>query len=114
MAADCLFCKIRDGEIPSTTVYRDDVCFVIKDIAPKAPTHLLAIPNEHFTFLRDLTPQRHAMIGAMFGAAHKVAVEQGIDRSGYRLIVNQGEHAGQMVDHLHLHILGGHPLGEMG
>ena len=114
MEEDCIFCKIRDGEIPSDVLYRDDSCFVIRDIAPKAPVHLLVIPNEHFTFLSHLTSGFHATLGAMFEAAHLMAGREGVDESGYRLIINQGADAGQMIDHLHLHVLGGRALGGMG
>ena len=114
MARDCIFCKIRDGTIESDVLYRDDICFVIRDIAPKAAVHLLVIPNEHYTFLSGLTPQAYTMIGGMFEAAGEMARREDVGESGYRLIINQGAHAGQMVDHLHLHVLGGNPLGPMG
>ena len=114
MADDCIFCMIRDGQIPGDFLYRDDSCFVIRDINPAAPTHLLVIPNAHFTFISGLTSDFHATLGVMFEVAHRVAAQEGVDASGYRLIVNQGEHAGQMIDHLHLHVLGGRALGRMG
>lgn len=113
MSDDCIFCKIGGGEIESEIVYRDDTCFVIKDIAPKAPVHLLVIPNRHFTGLEGLTPEDYAMVGGMFAAAKEVAGAEGVSGSGYRLIVNQGADAGQAVDHLHLHVLGGRRLGAM-
>jgi histidine triad (HIT) family protein len=114
MEQDCIFCRIRDGEIPSDVLYRDDSCFVVRDIAPKAPVHLLVIPTSHFTFLSDLTPDFHSALGGMFEAAHRMAQREGVDASGYRLVVNQGADSGQMIDHLHLHVLGGRALGEMG
>ena len=114
MEQDCIFCKIRDGEIPSDVLYRDDSCFVIRDIAPKAPVHLLVIPTAHFTFLSNLDSGFHSALGAMFEAAHAMAGREGVDASGYRLIINQGADAGQMIDHLHLHVLGGRALGGMG
>ncbi len=114
MANDCIFCKIRDGEIPSEILHRDDYCFAIRDIAPAAPTHLLVIPLEHFTFLRGMTPEFHPTLGAMFTAARDLAATEGIVSSGYRLTFNQGADAGQAVDHLHLHVLGGKPLGPVG
>ena len=110
----CIFCKIRDGEIPSDVLYRDDSCFVIRDIAPKAPVHLLVIPTNHFTFLSNLSPDFHSPLGGMFETAHRMAQREGVDADGYRLIINQGDDAGQMIDHLHLHVLGGRALGEMG
>ena len=110
----CVFCKIRDGEIPSDTLHRDDYCLVIRDINPVAPVHLLVIPVEHFTYLSELQPEFHATIGAMFSAAKDAAATEGIADSGYRLIVNQRDDAGQDVPHLHLHVLGGRRLGAMG
>ena len=114
MAEDCIFCRVRDGELPSDIVYRDDECFVIRDIAPKAPVHLLVIPLQHFTQLMKLTAAQRSMVGAMYEAAAKMARDEGVAESGYRLVVNQGPDSGQQVDHLHLHVLGGKPLGGMG
>ena len=111
MASDCVFCKIGSGEIPSDILYRDSHCFVIRDIAPEAPVHLLVIPNEHFTFLSGLTPGHGTMVGAMLLAAEAMAVREGIGETGYRLVINQRDDSGQEVDHLHLHVLGGHRLG---
>ena len=113
MGNDCIFCKIRDGEIPGEFLYRDNHCFVIRDIAPQAPVHLLVIPNVHFTFLSNLTSENHDMLGAMFSAAKEVAAGEKVDISGYRLVINQGANSGQIVDHLHLHLLGGQLLGNM-
>ena len=114
MAADCIFCKIGRGEIDSEILHRDDHCFVIRDIAPKAPVHLLVIPNQHFTFLTGLTPDHDPMVGGMYRAAEEMARREQVDRTGYRLVVNQGPAAGQAVDHLHLHLLAGRGLGAMG
>ena len=113
MSADCIFCKINRGEIPSDTLYRDDDCFVIRDIAPKAPVHLLIIPTAHFTYLSGLSPNFQPVIGRMFATANEMAAREGVADSGYRLVVNQGPHSGQEVPHLHLHLLGGKPLGGM-
>ena len=114
MPEGCIFCKIGSGQIESDVLYRDDNCFVIRDIAPKAPVHLLVIPNQHFTFLRDLTQDYYPMLGGLFQAAEEMARREDVAGSGYRLIVNQGADAGQQVDHLHLHVLGGRPLRDMG
>jgi len=114
VAQDCIFCKIAAGEIASDILYRDAECFVIRDIEPQAPVHLLVIPNEHFTDLDGLTSDRHGMIGAMFEAAAQMAEQVGIAKSGYRLTVNQGDDSGQAVDHLHLHVLGGQRLRPLG
>ena len=113
MAEDCLFCKIRDGEIPSDILHRDDHCFVIRDIAPTTPTHLLVIPVQHFTYLSGMTPEFQPTIGAMFAVAKDMAEAEGIVESGYRLIINQGADSGQQVPHLHLHVLGGRPMGPL-
>ena len=114
MSQDCIFCSIVSGEIESDILYRDETCFVIRDIAPRAPVHLLVIPNRHFTFLEGLTPDDYTMVGAMVGAAKAMAEREGMGEDGYRLVINQGGNAGQVVDHLHLHLLGGRPLGAMG
>jgi histidine triad (HIT) family protein len=114
MAETCIFCQIGIGEIESDILYRDDNCLVIRDISPKAPVHLLVIPHRHFTYLTDLTAEDYPMIGGMFKAAQEMAEREGVAGAGYRLIINQGSDAGQAVDHLHLHVLGGSPLGGMG
>ncbi len=113
MADDCIFCKIRDGEIPADILCRDDHCFVIRDIAPKAPVHLLVIPNLHIESLQGLSGEERAAIGGMYAAAGQMASDEGVDSTGYRLVVNQGRDADQTVDHLHLHVIGGRPLGGM-
>jgi histidine triad (HIT) family protein len=114
MADDCIFCKIRDGEIPSDILYRDDLCFVIRDIAPLAPTHLLVIPVEHFEQIAELESRFDETFGAMFSAAKNSARSEGVSESGYRLIINQGRDGGQDVPHLHLHVLGGRRLRGLG
>ena len=113
MANECIFCKIGSGEVPSDVLYRDSHCFVIRDREPRAPVHVLVIPNEHFTHLSGLTPGHGTMVGAMFLAAQEVADREGIGESGYRIVINQKDDAGQMVDHLHMHVLGGRRLGGM-
>ena len=114
MPKDCIFCEIGRGGLKSDILFRDDSCFVIRDIAPKAPLHLLVIPNNHFTYLADLTSDFYPVLGDMFKAAQEMANRNGIGNTGHRLIINQGPHAGQQVSHLHLHLLAGRPLGSMG
>ena len=114
MSQDCIFCKIGAGQVESEILYRDDSCFVIRDIAPKAPLHLLLIPNQHFTYLTDLTPEFYPVLGNMLTVAKDMAAREGVRDAGYRLIINQGDHAGQMIPHLHLHLLAGSPLADMG
>lgn len=110
MPNDCIFCKIRDGEIPSEILYKDGDCFVIRDINPLAPTHLLIIPNKHFSELSELGPEPSPVFASMFSAARAMAEREGVAESGYRLIINQGKDGGQEVMHLHMHLLGGKPL----
>ena len=114
MSEDCIFCRIGGGEVKSDILYRDDNCFVIKDIAPMAPIHLLIIPNDHFTYLTDLTQAFYGTLGGMFAAAGEMARREGVAEGGYRLTINQGDDAGQQVPHLHLHLLAGKTLGRMG
>ena len=114
MPEDCIFCKIGGGEVQSDILHRNDSCFVIRDIDPKAPVHLLVIPHHHFTYLTGLTQEFYPVLGGMFATAQQMAQREGVGDTGYRLIVNQGDHAGQQVTHLHLHLLAGKPLGAMG
>ena len=112
MPQQCIFCEIgADGE---EIFYRDENCFVVRDIAPRAPVHLLIIPNEHFTYLEGLTPAFYPVLGGMFSVAAEMARREEVADTGYRLVFNQGEAAGQVVPHLHLHLLAGRPLGRMG
>lgn len=114
MTTDCIFCKIGNGEVESDILYRGDVCFVIRDIIPKAPTHLLVIPNEHVTFVSTMDLRHEHTVGEMLRIAHKAADLEAVASTGYRLVINQGSNAGQAVDHLHMHLLAGRPLGDMG
>jgi len=107
---DCIFCKIAAGEIPSPFVYESERVFAIRDIAPQAPTHLLVIPREHLLSLAEL--EDPGLAGELLTAAAQVAREAGLD-GGWRLIANTGRDGGQEVPHLHLHVLGGRPLGRM-
>lgn len=114
MDEECIFCQIGGGEIPADLLYRDERCFVIRDIAPKAPVHLLIIPSDHFTYLTSVTEAFAPVLGGMFVAAREMAQREGVTDDGYRLVINQGRDSGQQVPHLHMHLLGGRPLGEMG
>jgi histidine triad (HIT) family protein len=113
--ADCIFCKIISGEIPSQKLYQDELVTAFRDIHPVAPTHVLIIPNKHIPSVNDVTPEDETMLGHIYSVAHQLAVQEGIQEQGYRLIVNTGPHAGQDVYHLHLHLIGGqrmrHPMG---
>jgi histidine triad (HIT) family protein len=107
---DCIFCKIIAGEIPSTQVYADDRVTAFRDINPVAPTHVLIIPQKHIETVNDLTPEDEALVGYLFTTAKKIAADEGITESGYRLIMNCGPDGGQVVYHLHLHLIGGHRM----
>ena len=106
---DCLFCRIVADEIPSDRVYEDDEVIAFRDIAPRAPTHVLVIPRRHVADAHALTNADDALLGRLFAAARRVADDAGLDR-GYRVVTNVGPESGQTVFHLHLHILGGRPM----
>ena len=108
-----IFSKIIAGEIPSDIVYQDELVTAFKDIAPSAPVHILIVPNKEIPTANDVTAADEQALGRLFVVAAKIAKEQGIAEDGYRLIVNCNEHGGQEVFHLHMHLLGGRPLGPM-
>ncbi len=107
---ECLFCRIVAGEIPATRVHDDDVVIAIRDIAPRAPTHVLFLPRAHIASAADLTEADGPMLGRLFGAAAAFARAEGLADAGYRIVMNVGEWGGQTVDHLHLHLLGGRSM----
>lgn len=107
--SNCIFCKILKGEILSAKVYEDEKMLVFKDIEPKAKVHLLAIPKDHFKLLSEMNDERAEVVSYMFSKIPQIAAENGCE-NGYRLVVNQGDDAGQTVNHLHIHILGGENL----
>ncbi len=104
---DCLFCKIRDGEIPADIIYQDDDVMAFNDVSPQAPTHLLIIPKKHLSTVNDVEQVDELVMGKLFSAAKKIAAENGINDGGYRLVVNTNEQAGQTVFHIHMHFLAG-------
>lgn len=108
---DCLFCRIVAGEIPSDRVLEDDRIIVFRDIAPRAPTHVLAVTRRHVPSIHALTDsaEDRALLAALFAALRRVAEEGGLG-NGYRVVTNVGPAAGQSVPHLHLHLLGGRPM----
>jgi len=108
--ADDVFCKILRGELKGEFLYRDDAVAVIRDINPHAPVHLLVIPVAHFAGIGDVTSRDGHVLEAMVRVAHRMAAEQGLEK-GYRLIINEGDHGGKLVPHLHMHLLGGRKLG---
>ena len=110
--ADCLFCKIIAGEIPSKKVYEDEYCYAFEDIAPVAPVHILFVPKTHIAAVSEITAENSAVVSKIYEAIAKVAAEKGLE-SGYRVVTNCGSDSGQTVFHLHFHLLGGRPLGVM-
>ena len=112
---DCIFCNIVAGKIPADIVYQDDEVLAFRDIHPQAPVHLLVIPKKHYTALTDLAEEDKMLMGHMVTVANQLAGQEGVADSGYRLVVNCGRQGGQLVPHLHLHILGGRQLsGQLG
>ncbi len=108
---DCLFCKIANKEIPSTIVYEDDEVIAFKDINPAAPVHILVIPKKHMDSIKDMKKEDEALIGRIYSIINKIAEEQGVSESGYRVITNSGKDSGQEVMHLHFHLIAGKELG---
>ena len=111
---DCIFCKIVAGEIPSKVVYENDEMLVFEDIDPRAPVHLLFIPREHMSTLNDAGSESAPMLGKMMLKAAELAKELGVDESGYRVLVNCNPEGGQVVFHLHMHLMGGRQMKGMG
>jgi histidine triad (HIT) family protein len=108
-----LFEKIVAGEIPANIVHQDDRVTAFRDIAPQAPVHVLIIPNKPIPTVNDVTDDDERTLGHMFVVARDIAKKEGIAEGGFRLIVNCNKHGGQVVYHLHMHLVGGHPLGPM-
>jgi histidine triad (HIT) family protein len=106
--SDCLFCRIAAGEIPSDRVLEDDEIIAFRDISPRAPTHVLVIPRRHVADLQSLTDADAGLAAALFRGVREVASNAGL--RSYRVVSNVGAEAGQSVDHLHLHVLGGRPM----
>lgn len=104
--SDCLFCRIRDGEIPSTMVYEDDDVIAFNDINPKTPLHILVVPRKHIATINDIEEADAALIGKMFLAAKKIVADAGYG-DGYRVQMNCGGKGGQVVFHIHLHVMAG-------
>ena len=105
--ADCLFCAIVAGEIPATTVLETDRILAFRDINPQAPTHVLVISKEHYPDVAALAAADSGLLGEVITGAHRVAVDEGVSDTGYRLVFNTGAQAGQTVPHVHGHVLGG-------
>lgn len=104
---DCLFCRIVAGELTSSRVREDDEVLAIRDIAPRAPTHVLLMPKRHIASAADLATEHGPLLGRIFATAAEIARSEGIAERGYRVITNVGAWGGQTVDHLHFHLMGG-------
>lgn len=113
MAEETIFSKIIRKEIPANIVYQDELVTAFRDISPQAPTHILIIPNKIIPTVNDVTSEDEVTLGRLFTVAAKLAEQEGIAQDGYRLIVNCNKHSGQEVYHLHMHLVGGEPLGKM-
>ena len=109
---ECIFCRIVAGELPSDTLYQDDQVMAFRDINPLAPTHVLIIPKRHITSLAGINDDETSIIGHMVRVANQLARQEGIAEKGYRLVVSSGEAGGQIVPHLHMHLLGGRRLSD--
>ena len=105
--SNCLFCRITRGEIPAKLAYQDDAVMAFYDIDPKAPVHVLIMPREHIASINVLSEAQAPTIGKMHLVARDLARELGVAEEGYRLVINTGPNAGQSVEHIHLHLLGG-------
>jgi histidine triad (HIT) family protein len=109
--SDCLFCKMVSGEIKPDVVFEDDAVLAFRDLNPQAPTHVLVIPKQHIATTNDLDDATAGVVGKMYLAARQIAADEGIAGPGYRTVINCNPGAGQSVYHIHLHLLGGRPMG---
>lgn len=109
---NCIFCQIIAGKIPSEILYQDEEVIAFRDINPQAPIHLLIIPERHISSLAHLSEAESSLIGHLVNTAIQLAKREGIAESGYRLVINCGEQGGQLVPHLHMHLLGGRKLSD--
>jgi histidine triad (HIT) family protein len=109
--SECIFCKIAEGEIPAEVVYETPEVVAFRDLNPQAPTHVLVIPRKHISTTNDLTEADAPLMGKLHLAAKEVAHSEGIAEAGYRTVINCNAGAGQTVFHIHLHLLGGRPMG---
>jgi histidine triad (HIT) family protein len=107
---DCTFCKVITGEIPGDKVYSDEQVTAFRDINPVSPTHILIVPNKHISSINSISTTDEQLLGHMLNVARQLAEKENIQDNGYRLIINTGPDAGQVVFHLHLHLLGGQPM----
>ena len=109
--SECLFCRVSAHELPAKILYEDEQCVAFQDVNPQAPTHLLVIPRKHIVSLNDDLGNDKELLGHLLTIASRMAKEQGVDGTGYRIVINTNREAGQSVFHLHVHVLGGRMLG---
>ena len=112
MASDCVFCRIVAGKIPSEIVHQDEALLAFRDIEPQAPKHIIIIPKTHITSLAEVTTEQQEILSRLMILAQKLAEDEGIARSGYRVVINCGSQGGQVIPHLHLHLIGGRKLSD--
>ena len=112
MTEECLFCRIVAGEIPSDIIHQDKEFLAFRDINPQAPKHVIIIPKAHIASLAELTDQQQGLIGRLIILARDLAKKEGIAERGYRLAINYGPEGGQVIPHLHLHLIGGRKLND--
>lgn len=108
--SNCIFCRIARGEIPARIAHESDEVVAFHDIDARAPVHVLVIPRRHISSIAHMRDEDAPLVGRLFAAARDVAAQLGVAESGYRLVINSGAHAGQSVDHIHVHVLGGRSL----
>ncbi len=106
----CIFCRIVANQATANILYRDQQVTAFRDMNPMGPTHLLIVPNKHIDSLNALQDEDESLIGYMFAVARRLAAKEGVDQSGYRLVLNTNKDAGQSIFHLHLHLIGGRPM----
>lgn len=109
--SDCLFCKIRDGEIPADIVFENDDVLAFRDLNAQAPTHVLIIPRVHISTVNDMAENDEMIMGKLFSAAKTIAAQEGVSGDGYRMVINCNQQAGQTVFHIHMHLLAGRNMG---
>jgi histidine triad (HIT) family protein len=110
VTSSCIFCRIATYELAATIVHDDEDTIAFRDLHPKAPVHILIIPKEHIASVNDVTREHAAALGRLFVAARAIAEAEGLSKKGYRLVMNTGSDAGQTVDHMHMHVLGGRAM----
>jgi histidine triad (HIT) family protein len=110
MKTDCIFCRIIAGESSEGVLFQDEWVTAFHDIHPVAPVHILIVPNKHWSSLNEVSAEDETVLGRLVITAQRLAHQEGIEQTGYRLIINTGKHSGQVVNHLHMHLIGGKPM----